>query len=257
MHWFLAVSLLLISIVFSLLSFRLEFSAAISEQLILSISELSAILAICAFVMISSTVATRKAYLSSFVVLFILTVMHGAYFVLLGSMLFLYFRAAYEGNVKKTFYLFFYLSFLYLIQKIGFSDAYSDIFKNGGVILLLVTDYEGDVEYPSFLFLALHGSYQELERILKKRVGLYGEHAETTVDSVKFKNYNRATETCYEDTGTEGMTSNACEEVTTQPTAMLLDRGKRVRLSRRSAFHKSRRRRNPHGRRRRRVRYTG
>ncbi|MCI5119962.1 MAG: hypothetical protein D3908_01970 [Candidatus Electrothrix sp. AUS4] len=190
-HWFLAVSLLLISIVFSLLSFRLEFSAAISEQLILSISELSAILAICAFVMISSTVATRKAYLGSFVVLFILTVMHGAYFVLVGSMLFLYFRAAYKGDFKKTFYLFFYLSFLYLIQKIGFSDAYSDVFKNGGVILLLVTDYEGDVEYPSFLFLALHGSYQELERILKKRVGLYDEHAETTVDSVNFARMTR------------------------------------------------------------------
>ncbi|MCI5196764.1 MAG: hypothetical protein D3919_11185 [Candidatus Electrothrix sp. AW5] len=252
MHWFLAVSLLSISIVLPLLSFRFEFPIAIPEQLILSISELSAILAICVFVMISGTVTTQKAYLSSLVVLCILTAMYGAYFVLLALLLWLYFTI---DPRKKTAYVFFYLVCLYLIKKIGFADAYSETFYRGGMVLLVATDYEGDVEYPSFLFLALHGSYQELEQSLNKRFGLYDEHTETTVESVNSaNNYNRTTDTCYRNTGNEGMTSNAYDEVITQPTAMLLDRGKRIRLSRRSAFHKSRKRRNPYGLRRRRSR---
>jgi len=167
---FFALSFLLLSMTLPLVLPAFEVPTYIPNGLISSMSEFSAIIVIFTIVIFLYTAKTRIAYLSSIAVLFTLAVIYGAYFVLLASLVLLYLTAS---PIKKSVYLiFFYLISLMLPVE------YAQIFIYGCVAFLLLTDYEKDIDFPRFLFLALHGSYQELKQILEGKTSLHVETSE-------------------------------------------------------------------------------
>lgn len=119
----------------------------------------------------------KWSYYISIISILLLNFAYGIYFSSLGILLLFFYT---YSPYKKTAYL----VVLYLLQMLGrcnnVPDEYYNTLFRSGMIFLLLTDYEEDVEFPTFLFLSLHGSYQELEQILRNRINSFLERTGTT-----------------------------------------------------------------------------